>query len=92
LRFSVRASSEPETDRSAVIVAASYFEELLLERLLLRLKAGNEQARKNLTGMNGTLATFASRIDLAFCLGDLDQVAWEDIHTLRRIRNFCAHN
>ncbi|HWQ92789.1 MAG TPA: hypothetical protein VN673_14025 [Clostridia bacterium] len=81
-----------ETDRSAVIIAASYFEQVLLKRILLRLEAGNDQARKNLTAMNGALSTFSARIDLAFCLAELDQLAWEDMHSLRRIRNFCAHN
>lgn len=81
-----------ESDRSSVIVANSYFEDLLLKQLKIVLSSGNKKARENLSSMNGPLATFSSRIDLLFCLGKISQGSWEDLHTLRRLRNFCAHN
>jgi hypothetical protein len=80
-----------ESDRSAVIIAASYLDKLLEKRLLKFFVKGNSDARNKLFDMNGPFSSSFSKIEALFCLGDIHLSARNDLHVLRKLRNHCAH-
>ena len=81
-----RTSLNQESDRGCVLMAAAFIEDkigYLLESYFIE----NEKVCKRLLHGNGALATFSSKIDLAFLLGLLPQNIINDLHLLRKIRN-----
>lgn len=86
-----RNSLMQESDRGSVLMAAAFIEDkisLLLESYFIN----NATVCKRLLKGNGALATFSSKIDLAFLLGLIPENIFYDLHLLRRIRNNFAHN
>ena len=83
---------EGESDRSAVLVAAAFFDEALSLRFRSRLNSGNKKVLDSLFDMSGPLSSFSSKIDLLFCLGDIPKLMADDLHRVRKIRNYCAHH
>ena len=81
-----------ESDRSAVIVGASYFEELTHRKITLLLNKGNSNSLEALLDGTGPLSTFSARIHLLHCLGAISADAANDLNILRKLRNHCAHN
>lgn len=86
-----RTSLNNESDRGAVLMAAAFIE----DKLTCLFKAyliDNEPVSKDFLQNNGALATFSSKIDLAYLLGLIPKNVRQDLHILRKIRNDFAHN
>lgn len=79
------------TDRSCIIVAAAYLDDLL--RLLLEafLVKGGKVKDSDLYDGNGPLSTFSSRIKLSYKLGLISEYECVEIEKVRKIRNSFAH-
>lgn len=78
-----------ESDRGVVILAGSYLERALEQRL-----RGYLVDHKNTDALfegYGPLSSFAAKIDIAFSVGLLTVPIRSEFHRLRKIRNFCAH-
>lgn len=81
-----------ESDRSAVLISASIFDEMLKSRLEAWFIKGNKKAREALFEFNGPFGSFSARIETLFFLGDIDKEKRDDLHVIRKLRNVCAHN
>lgn len=83
-----------ESDRGAIILAATSIEDALQYSLSARMKAleSDEDARKDVFDGDGIIATYSSKILLAYALGIIDKRAKKDIDLVREIRNVCAHS
>jgi hypothetical protein len=79
------------SDRAAAIVAAGMVE-FILEHVILRSLPN--QAKKLHAEMleRGPLGNFSGKIQLAFALKLTSRMAFEDLNTIRRIRNAFAHS
>jgi DNA-binding MltR family transcriptional regulator len=78
-----------ESDRAAAILGATYLETLLGK--LLRTKFVQSPSTEMFSG-HGLLASFSSRVDIAYALGLFDEDVYRDLNLIRRIRNDFAHN
>ena len=78
-----------ESDRGASILSAVWIEELLTRKFKNLFSKGNSNARKAL--FNGSFSSFSSKINVAYCLGWLDDDTYHDIDLVRKIRNSFAH-
>ena len=81
-----------ESDRAAVILAASIADELLKSLLSNRLVAVTSSQDELFDGANAPLGTFSSRIEMAYRLGAISVKFSRDLHLIRKIRNEFAHN
>lgn len=81
-----------ETDRAAVILAASIADELLRTLLVARLVPVSSSSDDLFDGANAPLSTFNSRIEMSYRLGLISVKFSRDLHLVRRIRNDFAHN
>ena len=79
-----------ESDRAAAIVGASLLENLL-ESILKKAMVEHQQVKNMFKGY-APLATFKSKIDLAFFLGLVPHTSiYDDLHKIRETRNDFAH-
>lgn len=82
-----------ESDRGSVIVAIAWLEEdltgLLCNFVLPTLRS--HQNNDELFGMNGCVASFSAKIDIAYRLGLVRESVARSLHLCRRIRNDFAH-
>ena len=81
-----------ESDRGVVVILGSLIEDVLLERLLKSFIPLSAAQTKNLTRGGGLLSSFEDRITLAHALGIIDDELVEDLHTVKAMRNACAHS
>lgn len=79
-----------QTDRGAALLAAAYLDDALKEMLQKRFVGQQNETVKAFQG-NGPLATFSSRIMIAFLLGLITEMERRDMDLIRRIRNDFAH-
>ena len=79
-----------ESDRGCGLMAAAYLDEAIKEMLALYM-VNDKRLIKDLFNGQSPLATFSSRINLAFALGKLSKEAKNDLHIIRKIRNEFAH-
>ena len=77
-------------DRSAAILAASFLEDRLQKAILARLVHDKVVIGEMLKGY-GPLATFRTKIDLAFLMSIIDAPMRRHLHRIRDIRNRFAH-
>lgn len=88
----LKGEFEKETDRGAVILAASLFD-IQLESLLKSFLVANSSRTDDLfEGATAPLSNFSSKIQMAFRLGLLSSKFARDLNLIRRIRNEFAHN
>lgn len=81
-----------ETDRGAVIFAASLFDinlENLLKTFLLAETSSKDELFENVTG---PLGNFSSKILMSYRLGLISRKFARDLQLIRKIRNEFAHN
>jgi DNA-binding MltR family transcriptional regulator len=78
-----------ESDRSVVILAGSFLEQVL-EKYLLKKFVDSPSVTKLFTGYS-PLATFAAKIDIAFAIGLLPVHVYEDLKVIKKLRNIFAH-
>jgi DNA-binding MltR family transcriptional regulator len=81
-----------ESDRGAVILACSLFDIALKAKIKSFLTPISSSADEIFDDANAPLATFSSKINMAFRLGIISQSLKRDLHLLRDIRNSFAHN
>lgn len=86
-----RNALSQESDRGSALMAAAFIETKIAQ-LLQSFFIDNKNIYKRLFENNGALATFSSKIDLAFLLGLIPKNIFDDLHLLRKIRNDFAHN
>ena len=80
-----------ESDRAVATLAVALLDELL-SRLLCGYLIQDEQVVNSLIEGNGSLATFAAKIDMCYVLGLINKAERHDLHLIRKIRNEFAHN
>ncbi len=78
-----------ESDRGAVLVAIAILDSVFASRLEQLLSKGSSGARSRL--LTRSLNSFASKVDLAYCIGMIPRMLYEDIRLLNKLRNRCAH-
>ncbi len=88
--IALRSSLTPESDRGCALLAAAYLDQQL-ERLLRSWLVADAKVAVNLFGRMRPLASFASRIDLAYLCGLIGPEARRDLHLIRDIRNEFGH-
>jgi len=80
-----------ESDLACVLIAASYLD-YTLASLLKRHFIESDIASKLLDPPRGAISTFASRSDLAYCLGLIPTGLYQNLETIGKIRNTFAHS
>ena len=91
----VIADFSNESDRGAVILAATGIEDFLEVQLMgMMLPLQNDtNARSSMFGANGVCGTFSQKILLSYSLGIIcDRTLRRRIDLVREIRNVCAHS
>ena len=86
-----RKSLSGETDRGCALFAASYLDQALSDLLFLNL-VENKHIDKDLFEGTSPLATFSSRITMAFYIGKLSPQMRRELNLIRKIRNEFAHS
>jgi DNA-binding MltR family transcriptional regulator len=86
------AELEKETDRGAALTAAAYLDAALEMLLRSCFVADRARADKLLSDPYAPLASLASRIDMAYCLGHIGPIYYETMNAIRDIRNAFAHH
>lgn len=85
---------EKDSDRGAAIVAASYVEELLENKIKLLLRSDGD-ARNELTEIfrsSGALGSFSAKIKMGFLLRLYEKICSKELDTIKNIRNEFAHS
>lgn len=82
-----------ESDRGAIILAATHVEDVLELQIVNRLPvlAEDETARKKMFEHDGILSSFSKKIEMAYAMGIVDKAYRKKIDLIREIRNACAH-
>lgn len=80
-----------ETPRGAALLACSYIDELL-KNIISAFLIESKEATKLVDGFNAPLGTFSARTAMAYCLGLISEKEHQEILTLKKIRNDCAHD
>lgn len=91
---SVLAELRDESDRGAVILAATSIEDMLEFSIGLRMTPleTDATARAEVFGARGTLSSYANKTLIAYALGIIDKSTKKEIDLIREIRNACAHS
>src|SRR6185312_6201249 len=78
-----------ESDRGAIILAASSIEDAIESALMRRFTAlrDDAEARARVFGPEGIIGTYANKTWIAYSLGIIDRDARKDIDLVRHIRN-----
>ena len=79
-----------ESDRAAAILAASFLESALRERLSEHLV--DDSGTKRLFAAYSPLSTFSAVIDMSFALGLMTRNMKSDLALIKKIRNHFAHH
>jgi hypothetical protein len=87
------ANYSTESDRGAIILAATNLEDLLEDKITEKLPGliGNETARKKIFEHDGLISSFSKKIEMAYAMGIIDADYKKKIDLAREIRNACAH-
>lgn len=82
-----------ESDRGCVIVAAALIEDDLRSLLVgeVKLHRAPKKLVDTLFESNGALATFSGKAAICRAFGLIDEVSYQDITILRKLRNRFAH-
>lgn len=80
-----------ETDRGAVLLAASIIDEWLSEILINYLKE-DSISKELVIGFNAPLGTFSARTKMAYSLSLIEKREYDEINIIRKIRNQFGHN
>jgi len=83
-----------ESDRGAIILAATYVEDMLELKIMLYMPGlhNDEPTRRRMFEGDGQIATFSRKTELAYALGIIDDDYRKKIDLIREIRNACAHS
>lgn len=86
-----RSTLSKETDRGCALFASSYLEKALSDLIYCAL-AYDKDIEKDLFSGTSPLATFSSRIKIAYYLGKISKIERRDLELIRKIRNEFAHS
>lgn len=81
-----------ESDRAAVILTGSLFDNALTQLLRISLVASPTSSDDLLDGANAPLSTFSAKINACYRIGLISKQLARDLHLIRSIRNAFAHN
>lgn len=81
-----------ESPGAAAIVASSFIDEWL-RKLLFDSMVDDKKLVNELLGgdKDAPLSTFSARIKAAYCLGLISKEQYQDLNTIKNIRNYFAH-
>jgi mannitol operon repressor len=82
-----------ESDRASAVLGAAYLDELL-EKLIASFLIDDKKAIDTLLSSSNPyapLGSFSTKIIMAYCLGLIDKIQFDDLNILKRIRNLFAH-
>jgi len=82
---------EGQQGRGCVLSAVQYLDEHL-RLILLKYFVNDEKNSKKLLEFDRPLGSFSARIDIAYACGLLRKDMYDDLHTIRDIRNLFAHS
>jgi hypothetical protein len=87
------ANYNNESDRGAIILAATNIEDVLEMQITSKLPAlaEDEPARKKIFEHDGLISSFSKKIEMAYVMGIIDKAYRKKIDLIREIRNACAH-
>jgi mannitol operon repressor len=80
-----------ETDRGAVLMAASILDEVWLS-LIQAFLVDTPKSKKLLDDFNAPLGTFSSRILAAYAMGLIEEREFNEVEAIRKIRNLLGHS
>lgn len=80
------------SDRAAVITIAALLDTALARATTLKMHITSDAEYFRAFENGGPLSTFSARIDMAYWLKVIDQDTREQLHTVRELRNICAHS
>lgn len=88
------ADLSAESDRGALMIAATQVEDMLEHMIVHNMPAARESEtlRKSIFEGDGPIATFSAKITIAYALGIIDAPYRRLIDLVREIRNACAHS
>lgn len=88
------ADLSAESDRGAIILAATSIEDTLEYALGMRMSAleSDVTARGEVFGAHGCIGTYSAKILMAYAMGIIDKETRKVIDLVREIRNACAHS
>nr|WP_319493925.1 MltR family transcriptional regulator [uncultured Desulfobacter sp.] len=86
-----RRALSSESDRGCALLAASFLDNALSDLMYCSF-VYDKKIEKDLLNGTAPLATFSSRIDMAYYLGKIPKNCKSDLHIIRRIRNQFGHN
>jgi len=83
-----------ESDRGAIILAATNVEDMLEWRILQLMPTlrQDEATRKQIFDQDGPIASFSRKTTMAYAMGIIDKPYRKTIDLIREIRNACAHS
>ena len=91
LSFDFAFNLTNESDRGAILIGASKIENYL-ENLLLAIIPSHTKAYKSrLFNYPGTLSSFSGKIELLYAFRLIDELLYQSLNALRKIRNEAAH-
>ena len=79
-----------ESDLACVVIGAAFLDAALAS--LLGQKLIDSSVSRKLLDTNGALGSFATRADVAYCLGLISKTLYQDIGLVAQIRNRFAHH
>jgi len=83
-------SLSDESDRAVAMILASWIDDALTETIKRKLIA-DEKIFKEMFSHIGPLGTFSSRIGLGYLIGRFSRSVYDNLYTIRKIRNDFAH-
>jgi DNA-binding MltR family transcriptional regulator len=89
--FKLRTELDKESDRGSILMATSFLD-YELQKLFEYYLIGSKKNLDEMLSGQGSLATFSSRIKLAYSLGLISKLTMDDLNITRKIRNECGHN
>lgn len=82
-----------ESDRGCVLVTIATLDELFRSVALDKLSHGTKETLKRLLDPPlGYLSGFMAKVDLLFSLGAVTKGEYDDVVSINRLRNSCAHS
>ena len=82
-----------ESDRAAIILAASLLDDALKNRITQCLKiTATEKQKEDIFAYPGPMGSFSDRTSLAYAFGFIDKDTAKQLNDLRELRNACAHS
>jgi DNA-binding MltR family transcriptional regulator len=83
---------QARTHAEVAIVGAAMIEEQLLRALLTKMRRLSRDMHKRLFDGYGPLSSFSGKIDVAYALHIITKEIYDDLTTIRRLRNKFAHS